>query len=252
MGKEEPWLRVHELTVRLNKEYIFRDESFEIRGPGLVMVLGPNGAGKTTLFRAILGLIPIERGKVIIMGEDVTGKPELAGKYVGYVPQLNNMLRSFPITARELIETSLGIERMIPWKNRDVTKEPDKCLKIIEASRYADEPITELSGGQLQRVLIARALVKKPYILFMDEPISALDPKGKERIVRLIEEISKERLVLVSTHDPAVFVNSAKEIMLVNKGIKAIGSTREIFKLETLKEVYGDSILLIEKCLHVI
>lgn len=249
--KDRARLRVKELSVSLRDEEVFEDVSFEVEGPGLVIVLGPNGAGKTTLFKAMLGLVPLERGKVIAMDKDVTGRPDLAGRYLGYVPQLNTVYTGFPVTVREFIEASLTLGKRGSISRSQVEERVDTCLKTVGAVEYADRPVTKLSGGQLQRVLIARALVRDPPILLMDEPTSAIDPKGKEDMVRLIAELSNDRLILLSTHDPTALIGKAREVMLFNRGLRALGPPSEVFRLDLIKEVYGGSVYLIERCIHI-
>ncbi len=97
-------LEARELGVSYGEEVVFSNESFRLEGPGLVVVMGPNGAGKTTLFRALLGLIPV-RGRVLVNGEDVTGRPERAGRLIGYVPQWRGEDYHFPVSVREVVES---------------------------------------------------------------------------------------------------------------------------------------------------
>ena len=247
-----PSLSAEEVSVSLRGERIFEGVSFNLKGPGLVIVLGPNGAGKTTLFKALLGLIPLNRGRVIAMGDDVTGRPEVAGRYLGYVPQLNTVFTGFPVTVREFIEASLTLGRGRLIKERLVRERVETCLRTVGAMEYADRPVSKLSGGQLQRVLIARALVRDPPVLLMDEPTSAIDPKGKEDVIRLIAELSRDRMILLSTHDPAALIARAREVMVFNRGIRALGPPSEVFRLDLIREVYGGSVYLIEKCIHIL
>lgn len=247
------FVRVEELTVSYRNEKVFSNDSFEAIGPGLVIVIGPNGAGKTTLFRTIMGLIKPDSGKIIVNGEDVTGSPEKAGKYIGYVPQLTNIYREFPVTGRELVEASLLLRKKPPRIHvpSEVREKVDRYLRLVKAYDFADKPLSKLSGGQVQRILIARALAKETPILLMDEPISGIDPRGKEEIASMISSLAKDKLVFVSSHDPIMFLNRSKYLMVVNRGIKSFGSPDSVFRLDLLREAYGGSVYLIEKCIHI-
>ncbi len=250
---EKPCVCVENLTIAYRGEYVFRGDSFTAEGPGLVTVIGPNGAGKTTLFRAITGLVRPLSGRVVVNGEDVTGDPGRAGLHVGYVPQLTHVYRGFPLTGRELVELSLGLRRRPPRivTPREVKERAERYLEMVGALGFADRPVSRLSGGQLQRILIARAVARETSVLVMDEPLSGIDPRGKEDIARLIEGLAREKLVFVSSHDPIMFLNRTRYLMVVNRGIKSFGSPRETFRLDLLRQAYGGSVYLIEKCIHV-
>lgn len=249
----KPHVKVEDLTVAYRGEYVFNGDGFEVEGPGLVTVIGPNGAGKTTLFRAIMGLVKPLRGRVYVNGEDVTGSPRRAGRHIGYVPQLAHVYRGFPLTGRELVELSLRLRGRPPRLHvpRGVRERAERYLRAVGAERFADRPVSRLSGGQLQRILIARALARETPILVMDEPLSAIDPRGKEGIARIVEEAARDKLVFVSSHDPIMFLHKSRYLMVVNRGIKGFGSPEKTFRLDLLRHAYGGSVYMIEKCIHV-
>ncbi len=248
------WIQVEGLTVGYGEEVIFREESFRLDGSGLYVVMGPNGAGKTTLFKALLGLLRPISGRILINGVDVTGRPELAGKFVGYVPQLSAADFPFPVSVKELVESAVVLRRrpIRLFYPKEETWRVEKVLQEMGVSSVADKPLHELSGGQRQRALLARALVWDPEIMVMDEPIASVDPKGKEEIARRIRALSKDKMVLVSSHDPSLFLEGAKEIMVVNRGIVARGKPSEVMKTELLRKVYGGSVHLVERCVHIV
>ena len=251
---KKPYITVESLTVGYGKELVFRDVSFNLSGPGLVMVLGPNGSGKTTLFKSILGLIPPLKGRVIVNGLEVTGKPELAGRLIGYVPQIPRVNTSFPISVREIVESAVVLRRppprlLTPSRVREMV---DKILKQLGLEGVADKPLRSLSGGQRQRAFLARALVWNPSILIMDEPLSAIDPRGKEEMVSFIAKISEERVTVVSSHDPGLFLPYIKILVLVNRGVVAVGPPKETLRIEVLRRVYGGGVTLIDRCVHVV
>jgi len=247
---EEVELRVVDLTFAYNSEYILTKENFSVSGAGLITVLGPNGAGKTTFFKVLMGLLKPVEGKVLVNGLEVTGNPLAAGRFMSYVPQISNIEFGYPITGRELIEATLRSERRC--KDRECRSRAGEYLKAVKAEEFADKRLSELSGGQLQRILIARALARETPILLLDEPFSGVDPRAREDILSFIQRISREKMVLLTTHDPVLTINLSRYIIVFNRGIKAVGSPRDIFKLDMLRKAYGDGVLLIEKCLHVI
>jgi len=250
----KPYVRAEDITVAYGSEIVFSREDFLIEGPGLVLVIGPNGAGKTTLFKTILGLIRPIKGTVVINGLEVTGNPKLAGRLVGYVPQMLGLDSSFPISVREIVESAVILRQRVPRlaTSPSTRRLVDKILHELGLEPIANKPFTKLSGGQRQKTLIARALVWNPEILVMDEPLSAVDVKGKYEIAKIISSLSLERLVLVSSHDPTFFLPHASMIMVVNKGIVAMGPPEDVMRLDILRKVYGKSIMLIEKCVHVV
>ncbi len=246
-------IEVENLRVSYGNDIVFKGETFTLEGPGLIVVIGPNGSGKTTLFKAILGLVPVQ-GKVVLNGVDVTGRPEEAGKLVGYVPQFKGEEFTFPVNVREVVESAIALRRTPPrlrFPKRE-GKRIDEVMEIVGIKELAKKPLSELSGGQRQRVFIARALVWDPPILIMDEPLTAVDPMGRADIVRMIKEIASDKLVIVSSHDPSLFVDTVKIIMVVNRGIIALGSPKDIMNEELLSKVYGRSVFLVEKCVHLV
>ncbi len=239
-------VEVEGLRVRYGDEVIFEGESFELSGPGLILIIGPNGAGKTTLMRSLLGLVRID-GRVFINGVDVTGRPERAGRFVGYVPQMGPQDLTVPISVIELLSSSLALRKLS--KGSEHLRE---IVDLLGLREILNLPLSSLSGGQRQRVLLARALAPDPPILMMDEPISSIDPAGRETIIDLILDLSKEKLVILSSHDPALFANQAKGVMALNRRIVSMGPPEEVLNEKVMREVYGRSLILIERCLHVV
>lgn len=248
-----PWIAVEGLSVRYGTETILSNESFELHGPGLFLVIGPNGAGKTTLFKAILGLLKVE-GSVYINGVDVTGDPERAGRFAGYVPQLGIMEISFPVSARDLIESAFILRKgsLSSGISREEKLLVESLIARLGLEGVAEKPFSELSGGMKQRVMLARALASDPQILIMDEPIAAIDPGYRSSIIGFLEEASREKLVLISSHDPALFIKTAKMVIALNRGIVAMGPPEEVLNIEVMSRVYGRTVVLVDKCLHVV
>ncbi len=244
----KPSVAVKGVTVILGGEKVLDDITLEFEGPGLVQVLGPNGAGKTTLFRTIVGLLKPVKGRVTICGADVTGHPERAGKLVGYVPQLVAEEHGYPVTPLELLESYLQARG---YPRSEASKLARRALKAVELpEKLWRKSLWKLSGGQRQRVLIAKALASNPPVLLMDEPLSAVDPHGRADLAQLIAQLAKEKLVIVSCHDPTLLLPHTNTIVLLNRRVYAHGPPDQVMKLETLQRVYGGAALAIGDHIH--
>ncbi len=237
-------LVVDNVRVVFGGEVVLDNVSLDFRGPCLVQVLGPNGAGKTTLFRVITGLVKPVHGRVIVCGVDVTGRPERAGRLIGYVPQLSWEERGYPITPRELIEAYL-IAKGVP--RSEARRAAEEVLELVELPRrFWDKCFWRLSGGMRQRVLIAKALAGDPPVLVMDEPLSAVDPAGRADLAKLIGQLSRSKLVLVSCHDPTLLLPYTSYVVLLNRRVYGVGDPQSVLRLELLKLVYDGAAVMIE------
>ena len=225
-----PLLELDGVGVRLGGRQVLGDVSFTV-GPGeFVGVIGPNGAGKTTLLRVILGLIPADGGRI--------RRPDA----VGYVPQKLNIDPDVPLRARDVV--SLGLDGHRPGfafpsrKRRDLV---DKALDDVGAFPYASARVGELSGGEQQRVMIAHALISRPRLLLLDEPLANLDLKSEQEIVTLLGGLAREQgiAVLVSAHDVNPLLTVMDRIVYVANGKVATGSTDEVVTTEGLSALYG-------------
>lgn len=243
-------LRVIDLSFGYNSETILNNENISLEGHGIYTILGPNGSGKTTFFKILLGLLKPSNGSVLVNGEDVTGAPLKAGNHMSYVPQLSNIFYTYPMTGREIVE--MGVKSRYKCSRTRCKELADKYIGLVGAEEFADKKLNSLSGGQLQRILIARALARETPILLLDEPFSGIDPKGRDSILNIIRKLGVEKMILITTHDPVLTVNLSKRIIVFNRGIKAVGSPEDVFRLELLRRAYGENILMIERCLHVL
>ena len=249
-------VKVENITVGYGFEIVLRNLSFEYEGPGLIQVLGPNGAGKSTLLKTITGLLKPLKGRVLVNDEDVTGKPEIAGKYIGYVPQLSlSGELSYPITLYELVACCYVLGK--PWPRIRLSSEERKHVeKILESLGLTRDKwfkkFDELSGGEKQRGLIARALVRNPPILLMDEPFSNIDPEGRMEIAKKIAELRKDKLLIITSHDPTILMPYTDKILLINRNIYFYGNPREVLKREVIEKIYGKAFIVHGKHVHII
>ncbi|RLF25102.1 MAG: metal ABC transporter ATP-binding protein [Thermoprotei archaeon] len=248
-------ITLENVTVGYGREIVLKDLTVTFQGPGLVQVIGPNGAGKTTLLRTILGLIKPIKGRILINGIDVTGKPSKAGPLIGYVPQIMVVKgEEYPVSAWEYVAMSLLLHKK-KWPrigSGESVKAVRFILRIVGVPEELwHKPMWELSGGQRQRVLLARALVYNPPIILMDEPLSNVDPAGRAELAKLIGELSHQRLILVTSHDPTLLMPYTKEVLLLNREYYMIGAPKDVFKIEYLKNIYGESVVNLGEHMHI-
>ncbi|MEB3844725.1 MAG: metal ABC transporter ATP-binding protein [Desulfurococcales archaeon] len=244
MGRIE--IEVENVEVAYKGESVLHIERLELEGPGLVQVLGPNGAGKTTLLRLLAGLVKPRSGSIIINGVNITGNPRIAGRFLSYVPQSPPVGRYSPLTAFDTVCYSVLMRRSWPRlycdsKTRRLVE--DALSRVGVPSSHWFKRLTELSGGQLMRVFIAKSIAAGRPVILMDEPLSPVDPAGKTGLAKLIVDASKDRLVIVTSHDPMLLLDKTKTLVLVNRRVVAYGPPSVVIRREVLEEVYGSAII---------
>ena len=178
--------------------------------------IGPNGGGKTTLIKVILGLVKPYAGEAYIYGEPAGRRHEL----VGYVPQFATCRRDFPITVRRMIR--LALQNSLAQRTRPGSSEQNlvtAALDRVGLSHVADRRLGELSGGQLQRALIAKALVREPRMLILDEPTASIDPEGETELLRLFEELSRSMTIIMVSHDVHYVLRCVGRVACVNREV---------------------------------
>ncbi|HET9016442.1 MAG TPA: metal ABC transporter ATP-binding protein [Thermomicrobiaceae bacterium] len=217
-----------------------------------VAVLGPNGAGKSTLLKAILGLVPLSAGRILLMGEPVRrGSPA-----IGYLPQRRSFDADTRIRGRDLVELGLngtrwgfplpGVRRL--WGGaataRDEARRVQEVIDLVDATPYADRAIGELSGGEQQRLLIAQALVTRPRLLLLDEPLDGLDLNSQHAVSALIHRIGEQFgvAVLLVAHDVNAILPYLDRVVYLARGQVVSGTPEECMTEETLSRLYGTPI----------
>jgi len=249
-------ISIRNLSVGYGSEVVISGLNLSVKGPGLVQIIGPNGAGKTTLIKAILGILKPLKGEIRINGRRVDGNPSVVGPIVGYVPQTFPLENDrYPLTPWELTLNYLLLhERKWPRllaSNRDKERVARALRAVGLPMEKWYERFWELSRGEKQRVLIARAIVHEPNILLMDEPLSSVDPLGRVELAKLIGNLSKGTLTIVSSHDPVLLLPYTKTILLLNRGYYIYGKPGEVLKVSVLKEVYGEAVLRLGDHVHI-
>lgn len=226
-------LEVKNLRVRFGNEEVIKGISFKLEEGTITALIGPNGAGKSVLLKTIVGLYPYE-GEIQIFNEDHLKMLNL----LGYLPQHYSVDHSLPLTLYEFIEKSL-----FENKNKQKIKETLKELGIFE---LRNKLIYNLSGGQLQRALFARAIINEPKILLLDEPISETDIVGQKEFYEIIKTLNqnKKTTILVVSHEITVVHQFANRVLCLNRSLVCDGPISELFKEEILKKLYQQDIFV--------
>jgi zinc/manganese transport system ATP-binding protein len=234
-------LRLDGVGVRLGGRQILRDVSFAIRPGEFTGLIGPNGAGKTTLLRVILGLQPATEGSVLIDGKPRTARDSS----IGYVPQKLAIEPDMPLRVRDVVSLGLdGNKFGIRLPSRARRERVSDMLTAVGAQRYANARVGELSGGEQQRVMIAHALISRPRLLLLDEPLANLDISSEQGIVSVLARLAKAEhvAVLLSAHDMNPLMPVMDRIVYVAAGRVAVGRTDEVVQPEVLSRLYGQHV----------
>ena len=230
-------IRIENLSVSYKETLALKDISLVLQGPTITGIIGPNGAGKSTLLKSMLGIIPHE-GHAFI--DDKEMKKSL--KKVAYVEQKIHIDYNFPIKVKECV--SLGLYPSIPLFHTlkaSHWKKVAEALEIVGLSDYADRQISQLSGGQFQRVLIARCLVQDADYILLDEPFVGIDSVSEEIIMNTLRDLKKSgKTVLIVHHDLGKVAHYFDQVLLLNKELIAFGPTKEAFTQANLKQAYGN------------
>ncbi len=239
-GEEaRPVLDVDGVSVRLAGRQILDEVRFAIEPGEFVGLIGANGAGKTTLLRVILGLQAATSGSV-----SISGRPAARARgLVGYVPQKIQLDPDMPVRARDLVALGLDGNKLgIPLPSRGKRKLVDNMLEAVDALRFADERVGNLSGGEQQRVMIAHALISKPRLLLLDEPLANLDIRSAQEIIELLaKRFAKQQQVsvLISAHEMNPLLPVLDRIVYLAAGRAATGTTDEVIREDVLSGLYG-------------
>ncbi|MFX0095666.1 MAG: metal ABC transporter ATP-binding protein [Candidatus Hodarchaeota archaeon] len=218
-----PIICVQDLAVTFQSNVAIFDVNLDIYPGDYVGILGPNGSGKTTLLKAVLGIFKPIRGTISVFNQKISqGNRNQTLSKIGYVPQVHNIDKNFPALVKDVVMmgrySQTGLFRRVSSKDEEIVQQ---CLKTVEMEEFAQRPIGHLSGGQQQKVLIARSLAQNPEILLLDEPTSALDFKIARSIMGLISRLHREKnltVVLVS-HDIKALRESVSRVICIDKTI---------------------------------
>jgi len=243
----EESVRAHEIlaldgvSVSLAGRQILENVTFSLRQGEFTGLIGSNGAGKTTLLRLILGLERPTSGTVLVDGAPRSRR----NRSIGYVPQKVSLDPDIPLRTRDLVALGMDGHRFgmpIPSKQRKLAVE--QMIHAVDAERFADARVGSLSGGEQQRVLIAHALIGRPRLLLLDEPLANLDLGSGQEIVALLHRIAEEQqvAVLLSAHEMNPLLPIMDRIVYLAEGRAVIGTTDEVVRDEVLSDLYGHEV----------
>ncbi|HEV3046333.1 MAG TPA: metal ABC transporter ATP-binding protein [Solirubrobacteraceae bacterium] len=231
-------LTVQGVSVRLSGRTILDRVSFRIAPGEFTGLIGSNGAGKTTLFRVILGLQAASAGRVLAEGRERARRH----RAIGYVPQKFLFDPDVPLRARDLVGLGIDAQRLgMPRPSRSRRALVEEMLDAVDAARFADTRVGNLSGGEQQRILIAHALIARPRLLLLDEPLANLDLGSAQEVVALLARIAREQeiAVLISAHEINPLLPVMDRIVYLAAGRAASGATEEVVRPDVLSELYG-------------
>ena len=223
--------------VQLGNTQALDDVTFSITKGKKVAVVGPNGGGKSTLFNALAGLVPVVNGSLKINGLS----PQDAKGSISYVPQRDLINRNFPLSVKQVVEMGLVSKNSLNlFSRKQINLKIKEALENVGLSEKINESINNLSGGQFQRVLIARGLAQDADILLLDEAFSAVDVGAQEDIMSLISDINLDgKTILVATHDINNLEEKFDEVLCLNRHCCAYGNPSEVLTKDVIKEMYG-------------
>jgi zinc/manganese transport system ATP-binding protein len=234
-------LSFEHVTISYGARRVLDDVSFAVGAGRFVGILGPNGAGKTTLLRAILGLVAPASGRIDVLG----AAPRRGNRLIGYMPQLRRTVPPVPLTGFEMALGAVGgLKWGWPLSSRPEREAVWEALERVGAADLAKRPVTEMSGGERQRIAIAQALVGRPRLLLLDEPLISLDAAHQRGIVELVHELG-QRLgiaVLFCSHELNPLLHVVDEILYLGGGHAAIGSVDAVVNSAVLSRLYGTHI----------
>jgi zinc transport system ATP-binding protein len=236
----EPIIILDEVSFRFEELLVLEDVCLTIREKDFLGIVGPNGGGKSTLLKIILGLLTPQKGTVTVFG----ASPVEARLKIGYVPQFATFDRNFPISVRDtVLQGRLGHTRTLFGYRREDREAACQALQEVEILDLHKRPLTALSGGQLQRVLIARALACRPEVLILDEPTAHIDPKVEESVFELLKRLNQRLTVIVVSHDIGFITRYISRVACLNRRL-ICHETTEITG-EIIEKLYGGPLRLV-------
>ncbi len=242
-----PLVSVRDAAVQLGGRTIWKDVTLDVSAGEFVAVLGPNGAGKSTLLKAVLGLVHVSAGTIRVSG----ASPRRGNHDIGYLPQRRSFDASVRVRGIDVVRLGLDgdrwglpLPRPLRAAGRDAAARVDEVIALVGASEYARRPIGQLSGGEQQRLLIAQALVRRPALLLLDEPLDSLDLPNQAAIAGLLEGICRDEgvAVVIVAHDVNPILLYLDRVVYLAGGGVVVGTPAAVIRSETLTALYGTPI----------
>lgn len=245
-------IKIEDAVVSYREDIALRGVSLKVESGEFVGIIGPNGAGKTTLLTLVNGLGKLLGGRVWVLGSYLTpANSHSLRKKVGYVPQVENIDPRMPMNVREVVMIGrYGVLGLLRKPGKHDWKIVDEVLALVGMTHLAQRPIGHLSGGEQQRVAIARCLVQEPELFLLDEPTASLDWKAQTELLELVKQIhdARQLTTLFVTHDLSALPAACDRVVLMKEGlIRGEGSPDELLTDENLSQLYDMPISAVEK-----
>jgi zinc/manganese transport system ATP-binding protein len=238
-------VELRDAQARVGGHTVWREVTLTVREGEFVAVLGPNGSGKSTLLKAILGLVATEPGSVAVLG----GAPGEHNREIGYLPQRHGLDAALPIRGVDLVRLGLDGHRWgvtLPLgagarRRRAAHERVRETIELVGAGGYAERPLAELSGGERQRILIAQALVRRPRLLMLDEPLDSLDLPSQVAVTGLLHDVCRSEgvAVMLVAHDVNPLLAHIDHVIYLAGGRALRGGVDEVITAPKLSELYG-------------
>jgi zinc/manganese transport system ATP-binding protein len=244
---DAPAIFLNGASARMGGRTVWSEFDLHVARGEFVALLGANGAGKSTLLKALLGLLPLHSGTVSVLG----AAPGEAGGEIGYLPQRRAFDPSTRLRGSDIVRLGLegdrwGLPLALPWgahgeRRRSMRERVRHAISTVGAEAYAQRPIGELSGGEQQRLLIAQALVRRPQLLLLDEPLDSLDLPNQAAVAALVAQICREQrvAVLLVAHDVNPLLPYLDRVAYIANGRAVEGAVEDVISTDTLSELYG-------------
>jgi zinc/manganese transport system ATP-binding protein len=237
-------------SIRVRDRTVLSEITISVGAGEFIGVLGPNGSGKTTLMRTLLGLIKPSSGTVRVFGR----APRRGDAALGYVPQVRTVLPELRMRGLDVVASCLHGERWgIPTLRQADRRMIENTLAAVGARDLADRPLSEMSGGERQRLLLAQALIGSPQLLLLDEPLISLDPRHQEVVIDFVRRFGRERgiTILFSAHELNQLLGVLDRVLYLGRGRAALGTIDEVVTAPVLSGLYGADIQVIHAEGHI-
>ena len=234
-------IELDRVTLARNGRVVLAELDATVRRGEFIGVFGPNGSGKTTLLHAVLGLLRPSAGELRVFGSP----PARGNPAAGYLPQQRASVDGLRLRAWDFVASAVEGERWgLARTGPDAAREVDRVFDLVEASALAARPIGELSGGELQRVLLGQAMLGRPHLLLLDEPLVSLDPRFQQATVALVKRIQQDQgiTVLLTAHELNPLLGAMDRVLYLGQGHAALGTVDEVITGPVLSRLYGTPI----------
>ena len=234
---------MQDASIGYGDRIVLHDLTFSVPHGARVAVVGPNGAGKSTLFKALVGLLPLRSGRIFVHGLPLGNHKDC----VAYVPQREEVDWRFPVTVGDVVMMGRydhqGWIRRASLEDRQIV---ERSLAQMGIAHLAQRSISELSGGEQQRVFLARALAQEPHILLMDEPFTGVDVPTQESTLSLLDDLQAEDVTaMIATHDLGIAVEKFDLMLLLNHRLIAFGPPAEVMRQQNVLQAFGSHLTVL-------